>query len=632
MIRLAALALVATSIFVPSTFVPRAAAQTRPVLQPGQEAAVLRMLRVDACELLGAQIDRDRIVARYACVAGARELVLRHPSASASRHRTERFALELDPADDALLAAVRRSVRAGEGEVAWSVPVPRTPRNTWAWLTWLLLGWLGAILIAEGRAATTSEVTSDRRAYAVLAVVALALLLVPEWGPLHEHLTFTGRSDCARMGCDRDRPGWLAPTYHAYRALLHLVPYGSKGLSALSAGLTIAALGAMLTWLRAVAPRAAPWAVLLAGLHPVVLHAAVAHSFWPLALLYLFAALWLAERSSARARLGLACALALAGTTSVAMVGPVAIVAARTAWRDRRDARRLVLLLIPLLFVAFHAVPFFSELGDAGERLAPRHFFDHALFDPRVSPAGFTLLVVAGAILGRRTGWAPMLALAVGSALPALGEPVEVGFPVAFLHGFPLVVLAAPVAGLACVSAPAKLRALPVVVIVLTFPTAIEAWQLEPPAVAREQRAIEQALAHLPPHRLLVVAPDILEPLCDRCGADPIEVRFPVGFYRARGFDARMARLDDDDLGAQLERHPDALFYVGTSLVSFLRAEIDDDVLADPRRPILRALPALEPVTTFHLSTESHPWSSMRIAADTTPRIELGFYRLGTNP
>lgn len=614
MIRLAVtLALLATT----------AHAQTAaPVLGPGQEEAVLEMLRVDACELLAARIERDHIQARYRCTE-EHEVVLRHPSSSESALQTQRFALEGD-APSALTDALLQSIRTHEHGVQWSVPIVAAPSESSSsslpWPTWGLMLLLLLVVSAELSGAR------PQRAHAILLVVALAIVVVPEWGPLHEHLTFTARSDCARIGCDRERPGWLAPTYHAYRGLLALVPYTSKGLSFLSALLTLVALGAQLAWLRRVAPRAAVLAVVACGLHPIVLHAAVAHSFWPFALATFFIGAWLAEREGLRAKLGAAAAFALAATSSIAMLGPVAIFTARMAWRDRKHAWTT---LLPLAFVAIYAAPFVAGLGgDLGARFAPRHFVDHALFDPRVSPFGFGLLVVAGAWLGRRTGWALASALAVLSALPALGEPLEVGFPVALLHGFPLVVLAAPLVAFAWVSVPTKLRALPVALLVLSAPTAIEAWSLELPAVTREQRAIELALPSLPPHRRLVIAPEILEPMRQRWDGDPIEVRFPVGFYRAHGFDAEIVHLDDF-----LEEAPpdaeDTLIYIGTSLVSFHPSEIDDEVRSDPRRPILRRLDAsLEPISTFQLSTRSHRWMLMRVAADTSATIELGFHRV----
>lgn len=599
-------------------------AQPVPVLGPGQEDAVLDMLRVaeteadDACELVGAQIDRDRIVASYQCDAPY-QVVLRHPDGSESMLRTERFAIETD-APSTLRDAVLTSVRRGERAVEWSITTPLrdgqlAPPSPWSrWLTWVLLALLLGVVVTELRPPVA--------AYAVLVPIALAMAFVPEWGPLHEHLTFTARSDCAWLGCERERPGWLAPTYHAYHVLLRALPYGSKSLSTLSLALTLVALAAQLAWLRAVAPRVALIAVLLSGLHPIVLHASVAHSFWPLALTYFWIGAWLSEREGKRARVGALIAWGLAATTSVAMIGLVVVFVVRDAWKHRRTA---VLWLVPFAFVALHALPFYAEMsGEIGTRFYLSHFVDHALFDPRSSPFGLSLLVVAGALFAKRDAWALAIVVGIVVMLPALGEELELGYPVAFLHGFPLVVLAAPLAALAFskLTSNPKLRALPLALLLLSAPTAIEAWRLEPQPVAIEQAAIEASLPQLAEHRRLFIAPEILEPMHDRWDGDPIEARFPVGFYRAHGWRAEIVHLGE----ARPERGD--LIYVGTALQSFHPSEIDGDVLDDPRRPILRALGPLEPVLTFEIATDSHPWVLMRVSADSRPRIELGFYRV----
>lgn len=606
------------------------------MLGPGQENAVLTMLDVEVCELKGASIDRDSIVAEYACPEVV-EVVWVHPSVSDSTHRTERFALEGDAPPALIDAALQRTREHGE-RVQWAFardPKKDPPRWT-RYLTWALMAALLVVALLELK---RQPPQLDRLDLALLGVVGAAWLLVPDWAPIHDHLTFTARSDCALMGCDRDRPGWLPPAYHAYRVWLHLVPYTSRGLSALSWFLSLCSLAAMLAWLREVNRDSAlpRLALLCCGLHPLVMRAAVAHSFWPLALPLLWLGALMAARQRPFAWLAACLAWSLAATTSVAMIGPVIVFVVVAL---RRSTLKRSLLVVPLAaFIALHALPFVMDIHTSTEgfesvaaRFGWRHFIDHTLVDPRTSPLGFTILLLVGVWVGRRSVSIP-LTLAILTMLPFVGEPLRLGFPVAVLHGFPLVCVAAPIAAFAWAQTPTKFRALPPALLVLTAPFAVEAF-VQPTPIAREQAAIEGVLSALPEHDVLVIAPEILEPRPGHdWSGDPIEVQFPVGFYRNAGHtDSEIVFLDHFLEHPRFDR---TLVYVGTALRSFQASEVDHHVVRDPRRPLLQRLEELaelEPVQTFELTTEAHPWIITRVTADTRPKVELGFYRPRVNP
>jgi hypothetical protein len=91
-----------------------------------------------------------------------------------------------------------------------------------------------------------------------------------------------------------------------------------------------------------------------------------------------------------------------------------------------------------------------------------------------------------------------------------------------------------------------------------------------------------------------------------------------------------------DDLDGLARNPPDpserVLIYVGTSLRSFLPAEIAAGVVPEGlERPALIRLRdhwVLEPALEFELRTEQHEAATMRLAADRAPVIDLGFYWL----
>lgn len=97
-------------------------AQSSPVIGPGNEPVVTRMLAADlpaGCTLEGASIAADRIDGRFACDSGQIVIQLRHvDDPRGGARRTERF--RLDGPTGPLLDAVEAGVRAHEAEFTWS--------------------------------------------------------------------------------------------------------------------------------------------------------------------------------------------------------------------------------------------------------------------------------------------------------------------------------------------------------------------------------------------------------------------------------------------------------------------------------------------------------------------------------
>lgn len=169
-----------------------------------------------------------------------------------------------------------------------------------------------------------------------------------------------------------------------------------------------------------------------------------------------------------------------------------------------------------------------------------------------------------------------------------------------------------------------------------------EAWTLATGSrvVERELVALERAFAELPPHELLILGPQLAEPILEdaQVNVDPLEVNFPLHIYaqtmRARGLEpARIVRLDRIDPGllARLDQL-DALIYVGSGLRSFQPHEIEagavPDSLERPELERLRETHALESVLEFGVESEQHEAISLRLGADRLGELELGFYRL----
>jgi hypothetical protein len=428
--------------------------------------------------------------------------------------------------------------------------------------------------------------------------------------------------------------------------------------------------------------------------HPVYWRLAGAASFWPLALIGLLGAalagLWASSRSDiGAATLGwtvAACSFAFAcgGNVVLLTLTPLALLAPLCWMRSRAASRpglRLVIVgsiasvMLGLLIVSDVRYGLARAAGSVAASDYPirklLREFDPLLFDARMSAWIWAPLIVAAlawtipAARARLPEPAsidvhPLRLLApIGYAwvVPhlflgvAASELIGSGYPVGFInHHWELVGSAVAVGlGSAWVlgwwstragqrwQSPACVGV--VVVALLLGPCAGEGWRMATGelVVERELAALQRHFPALPEHDRLIVAPRILE-VIDGVShrGDPIEVVFPIVAYQRamRGLGREPALVDELDTLAR--RAPDAnervLVYVGTSLRSFLPAEIAAGVVPDglERAPLLRLRDrwVLEPVLEFELRTEQHEAVSMRLGADRAPVIELGFYWL----
>jgi hypothetical protein len=618
-----------------------AAAQALP---PGQEDLIGRMLTVDACELLGTRIEGGVIRARYECQGDELEVRLVHPTGSSSEVRTDRFAIEGAPA--VLEEPLLTSVRAHEEEVVWNESAtpdfrPEAQARD-PWLTWLpALALLGLVAFLRPRIGLTRSVLL------ALAAILILTLVVPDAGPLHDHLTFTARSDCARStSCDQERPGFLRPAYHLLEPVYRVLPYRSATLWGVSLAFAMLALlfqHATLTKLLGERDRrghAALLATLLTGTSPIVMRISVSHSWYPFvtALLWLAAFLCLVavERDDQPGWLAAALAVALAGSTGVSAV-VVAILVALAAILSARERSKAWPMLPAFAFIIVEAQSFFGGGDELGERLNPRIWLDTgAYFDVRAVPIALPILALAGAVIfARRRTWVGVsLGLSVIAMLPTV-DHTEQGYP--FLSVFPLVHLSMALASVAIVTAYRwkKLAgAVLVVALVVTTFTAYEGIGLlhVPRPLAAELAGLEESWAVLPDHGRLVIPPEHFPPFegVDPDG-DPVEARFPTGFYReamrGRGMpDAEVIPFDRWIAeGAPTE---DTLVYLGSGFQTFLPSEIAAG--APHERPMLshaRDQLDFEPVHTFEVPTDNHPFALMRLGADRVPAVTVGFYR-----
>jgi hypothetical protein len=139
--------------------------QPTPVIAPGHEVLLLEMLASPdplpgGCELLGAQVERAHVTARYQCADPVREVTLEllHPSATPEgAERTARFAVvgrgpEAPP--PGLLPAIASRVRAREARFVWDEidadgPDPARPRpvTTRPWRALVLAALLAVPLL-----------------------------------------------------------------------------------------------------------------------------------------------------------------------------------------------------------------------------------------------------------------------------------------------------------------------------------------------------------------------------------------------------------------------------------------------------------------------------------------------------
>lgn len=104
-----------------------------PVIPPGQEALILDMLGggapIAGCKLLGAEVQKTTIAARFACEGAPREIAieLRHAGGgAAATATTARFAIAARERPE-LAAAIAERVRSREARFLWDALEPDAP-------------------------------------------------------------------------------------------------------------------------------------------------------------------------------------------------------------------------------------------------------------------------------------------------------------------------------------------------------------------------------------------------------------------------------------------------------------------------------------------------------------------------
>ncbi len=660
-------------------------------IPPGQEALAAEILGAGdplpgPCVFAGASLDRDRVQARYRCGAEEVEILLQHPSCAA-RGATLAGPFAITPgrsAAPALVGAIAerarqrgerwRWIEARDGDAASPSSAPDMHAALPRAITLALLAQalLSAAFLAR-RVRRRHVALALRRHWGALALLAafgaLALAL-PQHGPVHEHLTFVARSDCAHtLDCTGARVGWAQPAYDVYGLLFELFPYRLATLWGLSLALTTAALALLYAFAhglvacvhgRRTARRVALVALGLAAFHPLVVRLSVGTSFWPWPLAALFGSGALAlvavrargiDRTVALLASGATLALAVSSTPLLFSLAPSSI-ALLVGVRARAKAAALA-AATPLALAGFHAwrhaleTPAASVLEVLSRfRLGNVPYFDGAL-TPIPVGALFALGLAAMAMRPRQLGALLYATLVLELTL----SPISVGlddYPTRFLHGFTSLCVNALCAALGLelvrrAVARRSARLAPhvtvaaIAVIALTAPLSTESWRflLEPRPLAEEAAQISAALDRLPPHDVLAIAPAVMDPVATGGANDPIELHYPRaehGEVMRRRFGAapRITAIP-----ALLEAPPppssEILVYVGSPLVSWQPHEIAARVvppdLARPELARLRAAYQLIPLHTFELDTRDHPAARTRIGAGRAARVELGFYR-----
>ncbi|NOY93491.1 MAG: hypothetical protein GXP55_20090 [Deltaproteobacteria bacterium] len=512
-----------------------------------------------------------------------------------------------------------------------------------------------------------------RRLLALAILASLAAAVMPAL-PVHEHNSFVARVDCAiDPACDSERPGWMPPTYHAEGLILG--PWPRRYPLAFAAGFALTLLAWLLfaDSLRRIrrlsgasgGERVALLTFAFASLHPVAARLSVAGTFWPWADVCLFGAAWLAtwavEHRSLSAWVSAAGFFAFALSSSVTFLGLLPLVwVVPWAWSRRPPTPRSLLPLALLgVFVGPYAWLTLRQMGGAAAAMPWSQKLASVIpnliyLDPRLTPLPLGLLFILGlvVVLRRPRRNAPLLAAFVlTEALLGSIQSFDSGYPVRLIHGTTSLYFSAWLAAEGAwwlVDGLRRWRAVPTRValvgllglILLAAPSASEAWAFAwgPRVLGPERRAFSRALAELPPHRLLVVPPEIFpRPEGIPWAGDPLEVRYPWGEYRSVEAQRRQPGAQLVSLGDYLSRPEDftgqeTLLYLGAGLRSFAPVEKDAGLVRPPyARPSLCALlrtHTLEPVATFELSTRNHPKALLRLTGDALPVATLGFFRL----
>ena len=272
------------------------------------------------------------------------------------------------------------------------------------------------------------------------------------------------------------------------------------------------------------------------------------------------------------------------------------------------------------LLVASDALPALPP--DNGPLVEHIHaaLLEQQLFASGVTPLGLTIMVVAGVFATLPTTGARLWILLL---LPTtvLGARVDVGYPTAFLHGFPLFFFYGVLASFALVALAERWPRAPVLLtslVLATYPFARSSivFAGHSNVLHEELRQLDGAFAQLPDHERLVIPPRLFPREGEFIG-DPVEVVFPFTFYR-REFPDTMVMTYGDWLesGTPMEG---TLVYVGAS-VQLARPE-EAIQLRRPWRD-LEPLFAWETVWSTRLDAKQSPMAS---AQPTEPEVGLRF-------
>jgi hypothetical protein len=512
----------------------------------------------------------------------------------------------------------------------------------------------------------------------MLAVFTIAACLVPTHETLHDHNSFVSRSDCAfDWLCERTHPhAWAPPSLHILGLFLHLMPgqYGVAMLLALSLIQTVGAAGLFYLCIRqlfasfgseTLGKHVALWSLAFLLAHPAFLRLAVAGTLWPYTAIMFWAAALCALHAirggSFRVALAAAGFLGFATLSSLAvMPWGLLVFLAPLCWRQKAGEgvhrlpswRWIVPIGVGLAFMVPYGV--LTLLGLSRQGGIGRDISDsvaNLLYaDASITPVLWGALAVFGVVAllrhHARMSLPILYAFVISEAI--LGAQVDVvsGYPTRFIHGFLSFFFSALLAGtgaemLVAISPRLRgaARGVLAVACVAVIPTASTSLSLltESRVLGRELWAIERALPELPTHDCMVIPPEyfVTEWAKVKHGSDPVEAQFPVGAYRAamKAAGRNPPSLLDVNHFLQEPCTGEVLFYLGSTFRTWLHGEIAADLIpADTvdREPLQRLLRKyrLEPVREFSMSTRNPELVVMRLAADRTDRVTLGFYRI----
>jgi hypothetical protein len=511
----------------------------------------------------------------------------------------------------------------------------------------------------------------------VVAVFTVAAVSLTAFAPLHDHLCFMARADCARTGCDVSHDAWGHASFHTMGLLLAFVPTGMESMQWLGVGLTAVALlvvyGLTIQLSRrtrgaAPGPEAGLWALVAVCAHPAVSRLAGGATFWPPSLVFLLgsASLLLASRErDSRLELGGAAALfalAMGGNRMLLVLGPLALLAP-LLWppsKRRWPTGSELSMLIPIAYIGLQSA---FEYVNGGYSYTGEPTRNRLLGGWRVVAQGtaltvesftawpVTALVVVGLLMpfvsrSAANGESPSRASGIPLAyatvslvvLPSfvVGPPLWKAYPDIYIKHFPALVVMGCAAGLACSMLIARLRSrnLQIAGRLLLLSTLV-GWSMtrsDALSLARSSRVMEREIAmldrivpELPPHDVLMFGPTSPPLAAGDLIGDPFKMHFPVLHWERTSGAQAVVRADyEGEIGER------TLAYIGSVQRSFSPGEIARGAvpatLVRPEVARLRERYDLVPARTFELSTEQPEVLQIKLGAGRVDRLEVGFY------